>query len=248
MAPGPGGQQKMKEKNAFFRLLVGFFTALVTVLLLYMVMPPSSNFDFEISHALTMPDEKPQPVNMPASNSPEQLTVLSITEGQIFVLKAGASNWIAGVVGMTLDTGDTIKAGEDSTVTITFFDGSTIQLDSGTEVKVLELNIDSQSGATTIELEQGIGNTISRIKKLTDPASRYEIKTPGGVASVRGSVMVTIVLPGGQVTIGNASGTICFKNLNIEVCLPVGTQSTGGPKLPPGPPVSAPWLLQGAYK
>ena len=54
-------------------------------------------------------------------------------------MKAGNENWIEAEVGTTVELGDTLKSGDDARAVITFFEGSTIELEAGTEVEVLEL-------------------------------------------------------------------------------------------------------------
>jgi len=102
-------------------------------------------------------------------------------------MKAGDTIWWLLLPGAMLEPGDRIKTGVGSNALITFFEGSTIYLKEGTEIGVTELSI-TDKGSTTIRLWQQIGKTRSRVEKLIDPASRYEIETPAGAAVVRGSV------------------------------------------------------------
>ncbi|MDH4291275.1 MAG: FecR domain-containing protein, partial [Dehalococcoidia bacterium] len=127
------------------------------------------------------------------SSNPSTLTMLSITEGDVLVMKAGADDWIEAEVGMSLEDGDIIKTGDDSSAEITFFDGSTVELQLGTEIGITSLDISGETGSTTITLEQTIGATISRVINIIDPASRYEVETSAGAAAVRGSVLVVCV-------------------------------------------------------
>src|SRR4030042_1002579 len=70
--------------------------------------------------------EIPTPTPTPSPTAPTQLTMLSIAEGHVFVMKSGTDSWIEAQVGTTLKPGDTIRAGDDSRAVITFFEGSTI--------------------------------------------------------------------------------------------------------------------------
>ncbi len=128
-----------------------------------------------------------------ATSSASEATIVSIAAGEVLVMKAGTTTWEEASPGMTLEPGDRIKTGADSNAVITFFEGSTIELEAGTEIAVTELKIVEDTGSTTIKLWQQIGKTRSRVEKLVDPASRYEIETPAGAAVVRGSVGVTEV-------------------------------------------------------
>jgi len=158
----------------------------------------------------------------PASSStPSTLTVLSITDGNVYVMKAGTDSWTEAQVGMSLEVGDFIKTDDDSNAKITFFDGSTIELQAGTEIEIVSLDI-SDTGSTTITLEQTLGTTISRVTKLLDPASRYEVETPTGVAAVRGSSMIVRVFADGSIEVTNLSGEIWFTYNGVEHQVPEG--------------------------
>jgi len=123
------------------------------------------------------------------SPCPSTLTILSITEGEVLVMKEGTNDWVPAVPEMELEEGDTIKTGGNSSAEITFFDGSTMELGAGTEIEILSLDIACDSGVTTITLAQMIGDTISRVTGILDPASSYEVETPSGVVGVRGSAV-----------------------------------------------------------
>ena len=165
--------------------------------------------------------------------SPSTLTILSITEGSVSVMKAGTASWIEAQVGMSLEPGDSVKTGDDSSAEITFFDGSTIELQPGTEIEIASLDISTDTGSTTIILEQIIGNTISRVIKLVDPASRYEVETPTGVVAVRGSAMQIHVIEDGTTWIINLEGDIWAVAQGLELQIPEGQQCIVRPDQPP---------------
>lgn len=165
--------------------------------------------------------------------APSTLTTLSITGGSVSVMKAGTSSWIEAQVGMSLGPGDSVKTGDNSSAKITFFDGSTIELQAGTVIGIASLNISRDTGSTTITLEQTIGNTISRVTKLVDPASRYEVETPTGVVAVRGSAMQVYVTEDGTTWITNLEGDIRAVAQSVELQIPEGRQCIIGPGQPP---------------
>jgi hypothetical protein len=160
------------------------------------------------------------------------LTILSITEGSVSVMKAGTGSWIEAQVGMSLEVGDSIKTGDDSSAEITFFDGSTMELQAGTEIEIASLGI-STTGSTTITLEQTIGNTISRVTKILDPASRYEVETPTGVVAVRGSAMQVYVIEDGTTWAINLEGDIWAVAQGVDIQIPEGRQCIVRPGQPP---------------
>ena len=162
------------------------------------------------------------------SPCPSTLTILSITEGDVFVMKAGTDDWVEAQAEMELEVGDSIKTGDNSGAEITFFDGSTIELEAGTEIEILSLDIACDTGVTTITLEQMIGTTISRVTAILDPASRYEVETPDGVVGVRGSGVRVQVFFGdlnyedGTTLVTNLEGNIYTIAQGVEKQVPEG--------------------------
>jgi hypothetical protein len=155
-------------------------------------------------------------------SSPSTLTILSIAEGDVFVMKGGTNNWVEGAVGMSLGVGDKLKTGDDSSAEITFFDGSTMELEAGTQVEITSLDFSADTDVTTITLMQTIGTTISRVTKFLDPASRYEVETPTGVVAVRGSGVEIHVTEDGTTWGCNLEGDISFAVEGVELEVPEG--------------------------
>jgi len=149
------------------------------------------------------------------------LTILSMAEGNVLVKRAGTSNWIAAQIGMSLVSGDAVKSGSNSSAEITFFEGSTIGLEADTELEVVSLAI-SGAGSTSIGLRQSLGTTISRVAKLVDTASGFEIETQAGVAAVRGSVMIVRVSEDCETWITNQEGSMSGIAQGVELQIPVG--------------------------
>jgi VCBS repeat-containing protein len=167
------------------------------------------------------------------SSIPSTLTTLSAIEGDVSVMEAGTDSWTAGEIGMSLEVGDTVKTGDDSSAEITFFDGSTIELQPGTEVEIASLDISTDTGSTTITLEQTIGATISRVINIIDPASKYEVETSTGVAAVRGSILVVCVTEEGTSWIANQKGNIWTRAQGVELQVPEKRKSILKPLVPP---------------
>jgi hypothetical protein len=160
-------------------------------------------------------------------------TILSIAQGEVLIKKAGTVDWVKGEVKRTLETGDTIKSGTEADVLITFFNGSTIELKANTQIEIVEL---VKGKTKIIRLKQEIGETISKVEKLTDPAARYEIETPAAVAGVRGSQMLVRVALDGTTTVQNLAGQISVTAKGVEIVIPVGSASTVRQGEPPASP------------
>lgn len=176
----------------------------------------------------------PTVTNPTGGNESTALTILSIAEGTVLVMRPGETDWISGEAGMTLDEDYKIKTGGGGHASVTFFEGSTIELEEGTEISLSELGIDD--AATRITVEQGLGKTISRVKKLLDPASSYEVETAAAVAAVRGTTLSVSVSSNGTTVVGNINGLVSVTAQGVEVILPEGTISTVKPGEPPAPP------------
>jgi uncharacterized repeat protein (TIGR01451 family) len=188
-----------------------------------------------VSPPLTTSDEPQTGTNTDTNTRPASMTILSIN-GDVFVKRARTNDWIPATIGMTLEPEDAIRTGSNSEASVTFFEGSTIDLSGATELGVTSLGI-ADAGSTSIGLKQQIGKTVSRVQKLTDQESKYEIETPAAVAAVRGSVMVIIVEADGKTTVANEGGDIRVYAQGIEVIIPEGMQVTTIPGQSPGQPV-----------
>jgi hypothetical protein len=164
------------------------------------------------------------------------LCVMTTAEGPVLVQKPGENGWQNGEIGMSLGIADRIKTETGGRAALTFFDGSTIELDEGTEISLKEL--DSPDQSTRIKIQQDIGRTFNRVKKLADPASCYEIETTAAVAGVRGTEFWVHVLPDGTTVVSNISGVISIIAQGVEIILQPGMQSTIVPGQPPGQPVA----------
>src|SRR4030042_4633583 len=161
------------------------------------------------------------------------LTTLSMAEGDVLVMKVGTNTWVQGQVGTSLNIGDTVKTGDNSGALVTFFDGSTIELEAGTQIEILSLARVCSTGVTTITLLQAIGTTISRVTALLDPASSYNVETQNGAAAVRGSVMVVTVGEDGTTWITSVEGNIWAIAQGVELPGPPGQQCIIRPGKPP---------------
>jgi len=153
------------------------------------------------------------------------LTILSITEGEVLIMKEGTDDWVPAEQGTELDIGDALKTSGNSSAEITFFDGSTMELWPDTEIEILSLDFACDTGITTVGLLQTIGTTISRVTAILDPASSYEVETPSGVVGVRGSGVKIQILRNnftyvdGTTIVTNLEGNIYVIAQGVELAL-----------------------------
>jgi hypothetical protein len=188
------------------------------------------------------PAATPQTSTPPPPTSSGELTVISKIIGEVRLLKAGESKWILTSDGTTLEPGDRIKTMKGSNALIIFFDGSSMYLEELTEIGINEAS-SKDAGITLINIEQAIGKTRSRVNKLIDPASRYEVQTPAGSAVARGSVADITVLWDGTTYILNVEGN-WYAYVNGQwIPIPPGTQLNLSTDVPPGVPFIPSFLL-----
>jgi hypothetical protein len=161
--------------------------------------------------------------------------VLSIIGDDVFIMKPGSNEWVKAEEGINLGVNYKIRTEVMSQATISFFDGSTIELQGETEVSLSELNFDTESSTSSIRLRQEAGQTISRVKKLADPKSRYEIETPAAVAAVRGTSFFVGVSRDGKTFVGNIEGLVSVIAQGVEVEIKPGNHVMIVPGQAPGP-------------
>ncbi len=184
------------------------------------------------SDSVLSPPSTPQSTPQPQAASDRPMAVLADAQGVVELYQAGL--WEAVSVGTELKQSDKIRTGDDSSALITFFEGSSIELESATEITLSELAVNAATGTTTIKMGQSIGSTVSRVKKLVDSESTYEIQTPSATAMVRGSVGKVIVLNNGITIVLNQEGEWLAYAQGQTVAIPAGWQVTITPGSPPG--------------
>jgi hypothetical protein len=165
--------------------------------------------------------------------STPSLTIFSTGGGNVSVMKAGTNTWIEAEVEMSLEPGDTIRSGDNSSAEITFLDGSTIELQASTEIEVASLDYSADTGSATVVVKQTIGSIIFRVTKIVDPASRYEVETPAGVVAVRGSAVQITVIEDGTTWACNLEGDIWAIAQGVELQIPEGRCCVIRPGQPP---------------
>ena len=169
------------------------------------------------------------------SPTPSTVATISEIEGDVSVTEVGTDSWAEGQVGMSLEIGDTVKTGNNSSAEITFLDGNTMELEADTEIEITSLDVSTDTGGTTVTITQTIGTVISRLTQLLDPASSYETVTPSGVTSVRARPATTVVGVTGNGTtwIANQGGDVWIEGQGKELLIPKGRRGLIMPGLWP---------------
>jgi hypothetical protein len=164
-----------------------------------------------------------------ANTSAQNAATLAILNTAIEGARAGAA-FAPALDGELYATGDLVRANVDGRAVLTFFDGSSLSVDPGSQVKVVALNRVSNDGIQ-VTIEQSLGRSWQSVQKLKTPDSRYEVRTPSTVAVVRGTGFLTFVQQlatgGTQTTYQVDEGTLQVNaTAGGSVSVPAGTQVT----------------------
>jgi hypothetical protein len=164
-----------------------------------------------------------------AITSAQNAATLAILNTAIEGARAGAA-FSPALDGEVYATGDLVRANVDGRAVLTFFDGSSLSVDPGSQVKVVALNRISNEGIQ-VTIEQTLGRSWQSVQKLKTPDSRYEVRTPSTSAIVRGTGFLTLVQPlaagGTQTTYQVDDGTLqVTATAGGSVTVPAGTEVT----------------------
>jgi hypothetical protein len=165
-------------------------------------------------------------------------TILSILDGSASVAR-GAATFVAASDGDIVNTGDRVQTAERSHAMVTFFDGSTLEIEPVTTVQIEEAAT-AASGAIAIRISQTIGRTWASVQKLTRADSKFELRTPTLTAAVRGTGFVTEVLADGTSSVQTTDGAVQVTGQGQSVLVTAGQTTTAAPSSPPTAPAAGP--------
>ncbi len=163
-------------------------------------------------------------------------TILSILDGTASVAR-GSAGFAAAADGDIVNTGDRVQTAQQSHAMVTFFDGSTLEIEPATTVQIEEASGD---GAVAIRISQTIGRTWASVQKLTRADSKFEIRTPTLTAAVRGTGFITEVLADGTSSVRTTDGTVQVTAQGQTVLVSAGQTTTAAPNAPPTAPAPVP--------
>jgi hypothetical protein len=170
--------------------------------------------------------------------------MLTDLSGKVQVANLGSETKLRLVSnGDMIGTGQRIITGDDSWVTLEFFDGSQTTLSPNTD---LALNkIDGNWGdVIRVKLTQKAGLTEHEVIPLRGGSSEFSVMTPTGSASVKGTTFNILVENTGQSLFKVESGSVLVTNEESEAYIVSGQ----GIITEPGKPLSKPnflFVLQG---
>jgi hypothetical protein len=171
----------------------------------------------------------------PAQANSSTVTVL---DGEVLV-RHGSGPYAPITDGDVVGTGDSVRTPAGGRGVLTLFDGTTVELEPGTEITIDTLQA-TASGDKIVEIEQAIGRTWHVVTHLASASSRYEVRTPASTAGVRGTAFEVAVLPDGTTTTTTTEGDVATSAQGREVHVLAGQSTSVIPGSPPSPAQTAP--------
>jgi hypothetical protein len=173
-----------------------------------------------------------------ASPAQAHSSTVTVLDGQVLV-RHGNGPFIPISDGDVIGPGDAVRTVAGSHGVLTFFDGSTVELEPDTELVVNELQA-SVSGDKIVELTQAFGRTWHVVSHLVGPRSKYEVTTGASTAAVRGTAFEVAVLADGRTRTSTIEGDVATSAQGAEVRVLPGQQTTVSQGSPPPAPQAAP--------
>jgi len=171
---------------------------------------------------------------------------LEVLDGVVAVSRDG-TQFTEGRDGDLLQQGDVVRTGDDSHAVLTFFDGSTIEVEPNSQI-VVEALTATPSGDIVMKLRQDFGRTWHVVSRALTPNSKYEVDTPTATASVRGTAFLVTVAPSGrsnfQTTDGHVAATAGGKEVSVLPGFETNVDPGGTPPEPPSPTPDPPALIR----
>ena len=141
-------------------------------------------------------------------------------------------------LGMPLYAGDEIKSENDAFVTVEFPDKSRMRLQDNSHVRINEMKVFGDYGLvdTLIELQQG--RTENSVPPKSEIGTRFRIKTPSAVSSVRGTDFRVGTLTNGMDTSSEVlTGLVQVSGGQKAINVSAGFGTVTALSAPPSPPV-----------
>ena len=165
-------------------------------------------------------------------------STLEVLDGVVAVSHDGTS-FAIGQDGDLMQEGDVIRTGEGAHAVLTFFDGSVIELEPDSEIRIATLQA-TGAGDLLMTMQQTIGRSWHVVSRTLTPNSKYEVRTPAATATVRGTALLVTVNALGVSNIQTTDGVVGMIGGGQEVRVPPGFQSTVVPGGVPEPTTPAP--------
>jgi hypothetical protein len=152
-----------------------------------------------------------------APDEAEAATLLTVIRGQVFV--ETAQGIVAGQTGMLLRAGDRVLTGPGAGAVLTFFDGSSVTLDSDTELAIRSVAV--RAGRLEARLTQQRGSTWTYAPPASN-AAQIQIDTPAASVQSQEAAFLTTVQTDGRTEVGTRAGAVEVSGGGARAAVPEG--------------------------
>lgn len=156
----------------------------------------------------------------------------------IVEVQDGDGGWTPAPDGYRIKSGQRLRTGADSQAMLTFFDGTQVTLDPNTDL-VLSNIAGDWGKKLQVAMIQNDGVTSHQVVPLQGADALYNVMTPSGEASVKGTSFKVLVEETGSSVFSVDSGAVLVSNNGEEAILAAGQ----GVETELGQPISAPGFL-----
>jgi hypothetical protein len=163
----------------------------------------------------------------------------------------GGEDFADAVEGQQLGVGDRIRTDSTGFAELTYHDGSWQRVENEATLTVLALT--RQDDASTVRSGVGTGRSWNRVRDLVSPEDAYELETPVGTATVRGTAFATECPTERRCTFTVTEGTVLITPIDAEpfelravsrVTVEVGTPPPPPEELTAAEALEDPWVAR----
>ncbi|MDH5552690.1 MAG: FecR domain-containing protein, partial [Nitrosomonas sp.] len=179
------------------------------------------------------------PIAWTQPNTREVFAQVVAVHGAATVRRVNATEDQVIIQDMRLSQGDEIQSENDAFVTVQFADGSRMRVQDNSYVRLEHMEVFGDFGLvdTLIELKQG--RTENDVPIKSDVGTRFRIKTPSAISSVRGTdFRVGILEDGARTSSEVLAGVVQVSGEKRAVRVPAGFGSVTSLGAAPLPPVT----------
>lgn len=148
-------------------------------------------------------------LRIPSRLLPAETATVEFTRGAVAVVPAtGSAVQAAPATGDRLAEGTRLQVGPDAFVTLRLADGSVIRVRAGSDVQLQQLRRRGRAGSVQSVLDLRGGGVESSVAPQTDPARRFDVRTPTATTSVRGTQFTVDLAESGRATTSVDQGSV----------------------------------------
>ena len=160
-----------------------------------------------------------------------QAATLTNVHGVVEILPAGGTEWLPFAVGQRVAPGDRVRVGQSSSATLTFPNGSTTDLESGTDVDLLQIRTHWYSHDNwDVVLRQRTGRTTSCLSCPENETYRFEVQTQIATIVARGTRFSVSIEENGVTDVAVVEGAVSVTTSNTTRWVEAGQMTSVRPE------------------